>query len=231
MINVICLKHGDKYGFNYVNKLYNMVSRHLSLPFKFVCFTDDANHIDARIETRLLPNAIYSGWWWKPYVFEKNHFSRGDVNLFLDLDTVIIDNIDHYFDYCVGDFVGLRDVSRAIKPKSFKLGSAVLRWNAGQYSDIWETLVNNPNLIKSMHGDQDLIWRLYKEDIKFYPDDWIRSYKWEIRNKSELIGVGAGTRFRDNRNPTVNPNTSIIAFHGYPKPCQVHDKIILDNWR
>lgn len=230
MINIICLKHGTKYGFDYVNKLYNMVSRHLSLPFHFVCFTDDANHIDARIETRPLPSNKYAGWWWKPYVFEKNHFKEGDTNLFLDLDTVIIDNIDHYFSYEVGSFMGLRDVSRAINPSSFKLGSAVLRWEAGLYSDIWDTLVKNPNLMKIMHGDQDLIWNLHKDTIKFYPDDWIRSYKWEIRDKSELIGVGPGTRFRDNRNPMVNPNTSIIAFHGYPKPCQVHDKIILDNW-
>ena len=38
---VVCLKHGSKYSSEYVNKLYNMCKRHLTVPYEFVCFTDD----------------------------------------------------------------------------------------------------------------------------------------------------------------------------------------------
>ena len=38
--NVICIKWGDKFGANYVNSLYNMVERNLTLPHRFICFTD-----------------------------------------------------------------------------------------------------------------------------------------------------------------------------------------------
>ena len=44
-LNVICMKWGTKYSSEYVNKLYSMVARNLSVPFRFVCFTDDADGI------------------------------------------------------------------------------------------------------------------------------------------------------------------------------------------
>jgi len=40
MINVVCLLAGDKYKPIYVQNLYNMVKRHLTVPHKFICFTD-----------------------------------------------------------------------------------------------------------------------------------------------------------------------------------------------
>ena len=42
---IICMKWGDKYGPEYVNRLYNMVSRHLTLDFQMVCLTDDSTGI------------------------------------------------------------------------------------------------------------------------------------------------------------------------------------------
>ena len=40
--NVICIKWGTKFGPEYVNRLYKMVQKNLSLPHRFVCFTDSA---------------------------------------------------------------------------------------------------------------------------------------------------------------------------------------------
>ena len=97
MINVICLKHGTKYSSDYVNRLYYMVKRHLTLPHKFYCFTEDTSEIDSNIIIKPLPNNTLKGWWWTPYIFKKGQFDSGDVNLFLDLDTVIIKNIDKFF--------------------------------------------------------------------------------------------------------------------------------------
>ena len=51
MVNVICIKWGTLYGPEFVNKLYSMVKRNLSLEFRFVCMTDDTTGIDEHIET------------------------------------------------------------------------------------------------------------------------------------------------------------------------------------
>ncbi|MEN6291741.1 MAG: hypothetical protein ABFD07_06965 [Methanobacterium sp.] len=233
MINVICLKHGNKYGSDYVNKLYNMVQRHLTLPHKFICFTDDPSGIVADIEIRQLPNLPHiSGWWWKPYLFKLGHFFADDINLFFDLDMVIVSNIDQLITYKPDEFVGLRDVSRIFKTIPPKLGSAVMRWSGDKYSNIWTDLYENFQISTRFRGDQDWIWHLHKENIKFFPDECIRSYKGEVRSKHELIRTPDRRYvFRDIQNPTLPPDTMVLAFHGTPDPHEVSDQIILDNWR
>ena len=40
-INVICVKEGTKYDSDYVNILYFMVKRNLTIPFDFICLTEN----------------------------------------------------------------------------------------------------------------------------------------------------------------------------------------------
>ena len=102
MLNVICLKHGQKYGPEYVNNLYNMIQRHLTVPHNFICFTDDSAGLNENVNVRMLPPMNIQGWWWKPFIFKRGHFSPTDVNLFFDLDMVIVRNINHFVDYLPG---------------------------------------------------------------------------------------------------------------------------------
>ena len=51
--HVICMKWGTKYGPKYVNRLYAMVKRHLTLDFQMVCLTDDMQGIHPQV--RCLP--------------------------------------------------------------------------------------------------------------------------------------------------------------------------------
>ena len=49
MKNVLCIKWGNKFPADYVNKLYRMVERHLSLPHRFVCLTDNTTGLNSEI--------------------------------------------------------------------------------------------------------------------------------------------------------------------------------------
>ena len=51
MKNVVCIKWGEKFGSEYVNKLYNSIQRNLSLKHRFICLTDNAEGIVAGVET------------------------------------------------------------------------------------------------------------------------------------------------------------------------------------
>lgn len=176
-LNVVCLKHGTKYGPEYVNKLHSMILRHLTVPHRFVCFTDNEQGLNADIEVRTLPaDQGLHGWWWKLYLFQPGHFPNGDTILFFDLDMVIVSNIDKLIEYLPAEFVGLEDVGRIFN-RAPKLGSAVMRWPANKFSDIWENFNANRNLALKMHGDQDWIWAIGKGYIKFFPREWIISYK------------------------------------------------------
>ena len=58
-VTIACVKWGTKYNSDYVNKLAAGVRRHLTVPYRFVCFTDDASGISADIVTQALPEAAH----------------------------------------------------------------------------------------------------------------------------------------------------------------------------
>ena len=112
-VNVICMKWGEKYDSSYVNILYNMVDRNLKRPFRFVCFTDNKSGLSNSIESfdlpsLNLPKGIPERGWMKLSTFASNLHDLSGKTLFLDLDLVIIDNIDAFFDR-PGDFLIIKD--------------------------------------------------------------------------------------------------------------------------
>ena len=52
---IICINWGTKYGSTYINRLYAMVERNITPPFRFVCFTDRNNGIRPEVECHPLP--------------------------------------------------------------------------------------------------------------------------------------------------------------------------------
>jgi hypothetical protein len=57
------------------------------------------------------------------------------------------------------------------------------------------------------------------------------SYKWQIRSKEDLEVYNNKFRFRSIANPKINPETSILVFHGDPKPHEIDDAAVVENWR
>lgn len=218
MINVITVKHGNNKVYNhvYVNKMYNMITRHLSLPHKFYCLTEDPQGFDTNINVIPLPvNELkINGWWWKTYMFKPNLFEY-DINFYIDLDMIITSNIDHWMTYEPNTFLGLIDVAVVNNPTVNSLGSGVLRWNKNQYTDIYDNMIKNTrNVVSTYHagGDQAYIWSMYKDKMKFWPHDWYESFKWELEGKGH------------------KPTSNMIVFHGRAKPHNSRHPLILEHW-
>ena len=66
---------------------------------------------------------------------------------------------------------------------------------------------------------------------KFWPDDWIMSYKWEMRDRADLQVVHGKRNFKESKPPLVLENTSVAVFHGEPHPHEVQDTWVKENWR
>ena len=111
------------------------------------------------------------------------------------------------------------------------LNSSALSWIGGQHSELFTEFKSNPARAQKLHGDQDWIWHLHNDKIKFFPEIWIQSYKWEIRSRDELVRQGGKFVFNTVKNPTGDPQTNVLAFHGTPNPEDVMDPIIVDNWQ
>ena len=229
---VVCLKHGNKYSSEYVNVLYSMVKRNLTLPFDFVCFTDDVNGLDPKIQTMTLPiRHDIGGWWWKPYFFNKELPIQGTI-LFMDLDVIVFRNIDNLFTYLPGQFCVIRDFNRMTSPNWDKFNSSVFRLETGQHSHVWDNYVADPiNTKKKFHGDQDWLYNQVRSGYHFFPDEWLQSYKWEMRGKPPMTRINGVRNFLEPGNPKILPETNVAVFHGEPNPHQCIDPWCKENWK
>jgi hypothetical protein len=106
MLTVVCWKWFDPngrhnhlfvYGPDYVNILRNMLERHLTIPHRLICVTDDPEGIDPRVKIVDMPVEV-EDW---PGMFQRLILFRPDAEkvfgkriLAMDLDVVIKANID-----------------------------------------------------------------------------------------------------------------------------------------
>jgi len=196
MHNVICLKHGTKYDFDYVNKLYYGVKRNSSVPFTFHCFTDDNAGLHADIISHPLPHTNVDGWWQKLYLFSDKIEIEGRV-LFLDLDTLVTGNIDKYITQTKG-FIVLRD----LWSRKDNVGSAVMSFEVGKHKQIWDTFIKDPTgAIKSLHPHGDQKWVQKHQPQRIY---------WQDLFKEEVVSFKSGCR------NGVPKNVKLVCFHGRP---------------
>ena len=80
------------------------------------------------------------------------------------------------------------------------------------------------------HGDQDWIMKRAREDINWFPDDWIRSYKWEmIGFKDTKLLTKDGKKFF-KKPAKIVPENKVAVFHGEPKPFNCADEWVVKNW-
>lgn len=229
-ITILCVRFGNRYGREYVERLRNMVGRNLTVPYEFVCLTDDQHPIEG-VRSIYQPNANYQkGWWHKVHMFDPRLPLRGRI-LYFDLDVVIHNNIDKLAVYNTNEFVGIHDFNRKFYANWKYLNSSVLAWNHGTQNHIWDQFKSDPKGAQRLQGDQDWIWKLCKDKIKFWPREWVQSYKWEVRSKEELTILNGKRRFKEiDHSVEVHPDCSVTVFHGDPKPQDVQDKFVVDNW-
>lgn len=101
-VNILCMKWGVKFHAEYVNRLYRAIARHLSLPHRFVCLTDDTTGLDANIETFPIPAMPVDitgpeRGWTKILTFSEQLYDLRGQCLFLDLDVLIKGSLDDFF--------------------------------------------------------------------------------------------------------------------------------------
>jgi len=94
-VNDKSLPNSRCYDESWVEKLYRGFVRNLTLPFRFVCFTDRDRYFDGPIEQeRLEAKVPHYGCLIEP-------FKLNEPMMICGLDTVILQNVDHMARYCL----------------------------------------------------------------------------------------------------------------------------------
>lgn len=229
---IVCLKHGHKYTAEYVNKLNSMVKRHCTRDYEFVCFTEDSTDLDSDIKVMPLPSIPNAaGWWYKPMFFSPDFALKGTM-LYMDLDVIVFDNIDKLFDYAPGKFCIIRDFNRSIRSEWKKFNSSVFRLESGSLPHVYNNFIKDPrSAIRRFHGDQDWIFDQVRTDFEYWPNEWIQSYKWEMRGRPAMVRDRNGKRnFSAPGTPKILPDTAVAVFHGEPNPHDCVDPWCKQNW-
>lgn len=211
-VNIICMKWGVKYDAANVNRLRAMVHRHLSLPHRFVCFTDDGTGIGSDVEVQSLPTVkVPPGperCWRKLGVFAPEETGLKGLTLFLDLDLVLLDSIDCFFEH-PGDFCIIRDWLRDGKDGRAVGNSSVFRFDAERHHAILESFhADAVNIAANFRCDQDWMTH-YVGQPAYWPETWCRSFKRHCLQPFPI------SLFKE---PQCPPDTKILVFHGDPKP-------------
>ena len=220
-VNVLCIKWGTYYGAHYVNRLYNGVRAHLSIPFRFLCFTEDSRGLLPQIEVQPLPDsglpasARDFGGWPKLGLLQPGLAGMQGPALFLDLDVLITGALECFFDVHPQQFCIIRDwvhVHRRYLARRPDIGnSSVFRFEAGEMGYVTERLqAELPGVLERFRNEQRFLSHAVQSK-QWWPPGWVASFK---RHCMPMCPVNL------LRPPRLPAEARIVVFHGRPKPEQ-----------
>lgn len=210
---ILCMKWGTMYGPEYVNNLQGMVSRNLASPFKLFCMTDNTDGIRSEVECLPLPQLGFEvppgapGKWPKQALWNRDLFGLEGVALFLDLDSVIVDALDPYFEY--GDQTEVITARNWVKPWLRGAQTSVFRFPIGAHPYMLEDLQENPELCVKYQFEQNYVSHHLKGGVKFWPSAWTRHFRRHCMGQWPM---------RYLRPPRLPQGCRIVTFPGSPKP-------------
>lgn len=228
---ILCMKWGRIYGPDYVNNLARGVRRHLARPHRFICFTDDATGLEPGIEALPLPElGLPAGHgdtrWRKLALFRRDLAGLRGTALFLDLDLVIVDDLEPFFDL-PGPFRIIRD-DDLFRPKPLRRlnpardrflhsvgNSSVFRFEIGAHAYILDAYLADPAGATARYeiSQQFQSAQLAAHGhLDYWPREWCVSFK------NHCVPRHLASYLRD---PAPPPGARIVVFAGRPKMTEV----------
>jgi len=212
-IHIFCMKWGTLYDATYVNRLHSMVKRNLTLPFTMVCFTDDETGIDEDIKCFPIPEVKINSnlperMWKKLTTLKEDLYGLQGTALFLDLDVVLVDNIDCFFEDD-NAFMIIKDYNKQWRITG---NSSVYRFEIGKHGYVYDYFVENFDTIRKDHRNEQeyLSWAVHEKGLlNYWPTEWCPSYKYDCVSRIP---------FAFWKVPEIPEGAKIIIFHGEINP-------------
>ncbi len=191
MKQVICINWGTKYGPPYINRLYAMVARNVTPPFRFVCFCDDPAGIRPEVEARPLPEIDYeipetrTGIWPKSRLWGPKLADLEGSVLFLDLDVVVTGSLDPLFFH--GNPEGVVMARNPSNPLEQLGQTSVFRFPVGKLRPLQEAFARDPLAIAERYRyEQRFVTRMAPGGVEFFPRGWVAHFRRDCRRTFPL---------------------------------------------
>jgi hypothetical protein len=234
-VDCACLIHGDKYSWDYVEKLYSMLQRNFSYPIKLHVFTEAEREVPAHMIKHSLDswpaaNGPKRAWWYKMQMFNPVHVP-GRL-LYFDLDVLIVDNLDWMLGLSSNHFWTIKDFRSLWRANWTGINSSVMFWDTQKFQHIWKKFSQSDmkKIMDQYPGDQDYISVMIDlVDRRFIDPTAVQSWRWQVDNGG--LDMKTRTHRRPGAGAVVTPGLKIVIFHGRPKPDKIHDDFVVKHWR
>lgn len=210
--NVVCMKWGDRYGPEWVNRLYAMVQRNTSWSVRFICFTDNPSGIRSEVECQPMPEVKFDRelgkYWPKLGLMQRDLGGLEGMTLYLDLDVVIIDSIDPLFTH-EGRFLIIREWK---DPHLGYGNSSVVRYFIGAEQAVLERFYATPKQVIFEEYDakeQNFLTKAV-DQATFWPAEWCVPFNIACLPRNRLLRF-----FSTPRKPQAG---KILVFYGSITP-------------
>jgi len=211
MLTVLAVcKSGGIYDAEWVRKLRDAVGRNLTVEHRFVCLSD----IEVPCE-RIALEHDWPGWWSKIEIYRPGVITG--PTLYLDLDIVVTGNIDFLANLSY-DFMMLENFHK----KEYVNSSIMWCKNVESIPQkLYTKFLKMPDAYighykRCAHdvyiGDQAYVWDTLGGKAQLLQDDRIKSYKYSCQKR-------------------LPEGSSIVCFHGPPRPSEVKADWLETHWR
>ena len=186
MINIIFVKHGDKYSAEHVNVLHKQLLVYYPAA-NYYCYTDDPVGVSIPI-IPIFKKPSLRKWWNKLALFSEAMPFKGKC-LYFDLDMDVISDPTSF----IQDFDGLTILEAYWKvgnPKysiphayDVTINSSIITWTAGEQTHIWKHFLTNLDYFMRKYKGIDRFLVHENMSYKTFDDGLINS----VANKQNRI--------------------------------------------
>ena len=218
MKTILCMKWGTQYGADFVNQLFNGVKNNITGDFRFICLTDDGSELNPAIEALPLPDIklgdakLMSGWRkissFAPALSKPPYNISGTV-MFFDVDMIITDNIDGFWEYKMGEFCIIENWTQQGRGIG---NSSVYRYESEKMHHVFKDFESRYEDVYNEYDNEQMYLTktvAKTQNVKWWPQAWCKSFKIHCMPNRFLRGI---------LSPKMPAECKILVFHGPPKP-------------
>jgi hypothetical protein len=220
-MNIVCVKWGDKYSAEYVNKLYSMVLKNsCGQSINFYCYTDNPTGIRKEINIVEIKTDL-THWWLKLDLLKL--FNTGE-NILFDLDLVILNPLERLFSVKTRTLSVLYSqwkegyvLPRATERFPTLYNSSIMKWQDTQGLEIYDYFQKNKEMILFKYQGIDRY--LFNEPVQV-----------DLLPTSVAYSYWQGARFGKDTTPEKLRNDYEICILNHGSKQQEIDSWVKDYW-
>lgn len=206
----------------YINRLYHMVNRNLTIPFKFICFTNEITNLVPGIFVQRFDTPSKIGVLPRMWMFSEESGLFGHQVLALDLDIVIVGSLDDIASY-QGEFCSR---SKFAPGQTWKLDGDVTSFEAGPVAceRFWTPFRDDPKRIVDLTRGRERMW--FREVLGIRGGD-----RWDIETPGQVVSYKRHVLRNHNNLPA---RARIVSCHGKPRPHELEKRniaFVKEHWR